>query len=530
MRISHNNTSFWIRRLQPRFTFVALGLIILAAAVLRLSLANYSLWFDEYASLFFAHQPLSRLWSTWLVRETNPPLYYSVLRGWMLLVGPMDREMLRVPSIIASLLTIIVLSAGIWRAFGKSSAVVGAAMLAVSAQQISYAHQVRGYSFFGLSIAISFVGLVWIITADERKAEQSAWAWFAHIVGSVAAVYCHTTGFLWIPIASACLIAVDRDFVPFLGRYWLRLALADTAIIAGSFWALFIVYSQIQHPNPNISWLDHLGLEDTARLFWESTLLAKAPYARQAFSAVAVLGFALGAVLLYWKNVSVRFAALCWVLAIIVFIAFSVKQPVLIERTIVWFAMFPAFLAAGSLHSVRAPYRFYAGSSLLVVLLLANLIKTHRDFMKEDWDTAVRTVAHDPGSVLLVRGEGHAIVAEEACKLVELRSACSFPIVALNGDLNNAWARGYSKTPPTLADGTLRISNPSHLYIIVRHQESPLRDVKTAGLLSRVPIVDRFLLGPYDHSLLVELVRSGCVHGKLFYAVCDKDGRARSAS
>ena len=508
----------------------ALAAIILMAAVLRFALANYSLWFDEYASLFFAHQPLARLWSTWLVRETNPPLYYSALHGWMMLLGPMDRVMLRVPSIVASLLTISILSAGIWRAFGNSAAIVGAAMLAVSAQQVAYAHQVRGYSFFALAIFVSFVGLIWIITANERDTRQSPWSWLAYVGGSVGAIYCHTTGFLWVPIASACLVAVDRDFLPGVGRHWLRLAVADAAILLCSGWALFIVYSQLQHPNPNISWLEHLGISDTAHLLWESTLLAKAPYARQAFAAAAVLAFSIGGVLFNWNSASVRFAAFCWGTAIAAFIVFSLKQPVLLERTVVWFAMFPAFLAAGSFQNIRRSNRFYAASGLVVALLLGNLIKTHRDFVKEDWDGAVRTVAHDPGGVLLVRGEGHAIVAEEACELVERRSACSFPIVALTGDLNNAWANGYSRRPPTLANGTLRVGDRSDLYIIVRHAESPLNDIKAAGLFTRAPIATGFLLGPYNHAFVTELVGSGCVRGKLFHAVCNRGGHSRSTA
>src|SRR5512142_2026365 len=65
-----------------------LSLIVLLALGLRLHLAGeQSLWRDEIASVAFARLPLSQLWSVWMVHETNPPLYYSLLHVWIRLFG-----------------------------------------------------------------------------------------------------------------------------------------------------------------------------------------------------------------------------------------------------------------------------------------------------------------------------------------------------------------------------------------------------------------------------------------------------------
>jgi uncharacterized membrane protein len=63
------------------------------------------LWFDDLASLFYAAQPLERLWSSWMVRETTPSLYYALLRGWCDLLG-WSATTARAPSILASLASI----------------------------------------------------------------------------------------------------------------------------------------------------------------------------------------------------------------------------------------------------------------------------------------------------------------------------------------------------------------------------------------------------------------------------------------
>ena len=60
-----------------------LALMLVAVAAFRIHTAQYSLWYDELASLEFARQPVSRLWSSWMLRETNPPLFYTMLSGWI---------------------------------------------------------------------------------------------------------------------------------------------------------------------------------------------------------------------------------------------------------------------------------------------------------------------------------------------------------------------------------------------------------------------------------------------------------------
>ena len=91
---------------QRRFDMVALLLVVALGAGLRLyRIGAQPLWVDEASSLRFARQTLPQLWN-WhsLVDPGNPPLYYSLLHGW--LVFGDSETALRLLSALFGVLTI----------------------------------------------------------------------------------------------------------------------------------------------------------------------------------------------------------------------------------------------------------------------------------------------------------------------------------------------------------------------------------------------------------------------------------------
>src|SRR5271154_6292549 len=88
---------------KPRFEALALSLIILFCAALRLyHLGAASLWSDEIFSRYYANLfGLHYLLTNGLSRETNPPTYYLLLQGWIALWGSSEAA-LRSLSALAS--------------------------------------------------------------------------------------------------------------------------------------------------------------------------------------------------------------------------------------------------------------------------------------------------------------------------------------------------------------------------------------------------------------------------------------------
>src|ERR1700678_637203 len=89
------------------FEIIALGCItILCAALSIYHLGAASLWSDEmfsryYADLFGVHYALT----DGLSKETNPPTYYLLLRGWIALWGSSETA-LRSLSVVAGILCV----------------------------------------------------------------------------------------------------------------------------------------------------------------------------------------------------------------------------------------------------------------------------------------------------------------------------------------------------------------------------------------------------------------------------------------
>ncbi|MFX4883844.1 hypothetical protein ABTB71_19260, partial [Acinetobacter baumannii] len=79
--------------------------------------------FDEYASRYFSDQPFSRLWGWWLLRETNPPLFYSLLRLWRMVVPEADWSMRALPVLIGCV-HLALFTRVTWRRFGFAPALV----------------------------------------------------------------------------------------------------------------------------------------------------------------------------------------------------------------------------------------------------------------------------------------------------------------------------------------------------------------------------------------------------------------------
>jgi mannosyltransferase len=150
-----------------RHTFVRLVVLVTGwALLLRLpTLASRSFWLDETYTAWFASQPLHALWTSVPLYETHPPFYYTLLKGWMALVGPGEAA-LRSLSVIASVLTVALLPVcARWARLGARAervALLAALLLSMNGASIQYAQQARPYAIQALagSLAVFFAAMM----------------------------------------------------------------------------------------------------------------------------------------------------------------------------------------------------------------------------------------------------------------------------------------------------------------------------------------------------------------------------------
>ena len=370
---------------------------------------------------------------------------------------------------------------GVARNFGLRSAVVAAVLLAVSAQQLGMAHQVRAYVILFVAIAVSFFGLVAIVRDTTRR----TWAWFAYILGAIAGIYLHTTALLWLATASLAVLACDRRMWPLVGHRWLELAIANLLILAGSAWWIGIVISQQSSLEGTIGWISAPELATLPRFLLEALFLAQEPVSWGLAGPLLLAGLALLGALRGWNDPRVRFTTACFVLAPLLFVLVSYKQPIMIHRTVFWVSVFPLFLVASLFRDgVRAKPLAFATLGLIASLLLLglNLALAIPRLQKEDWRLVVRSAASAPNTVVVVDGEAMSLGLKMACRAELGLSRCPFGIVALvvSDKTVDLWATGYGGGG--IAPGGLGAIDHARVFVFDRWGHPALDELHRRGL------------------------------------------------
>lgn len=195
--------------------------LVVAAALLRLvTLADKSIWLDEAYAVYAAAQGHQVIWSGF---DPHPPLYFSFLHEWLKLV-PMGSEFwLRLPSALASIAGLVLIYQVGKRLFDARFGLIALALLAFSPLEIWYAQEARMYPFVVLAGLLVMFALVW----------PHKLAWPLYLVGVVFGLYMdHTMIPVWLMIMAVWLVYWWGR-----GRNLTQLLLCLTA--SGLAWLLF---------------------------------------------------------------------------------------------------------------------------------------------------------------------------------------------------------------------------------------------------------------------------------------------------
>jgi mannosyltransferase len=190
-------------RLRPWLIVIIMMLVGLGLRLFELG--GKSFWSDETYSWFFALDDLPTMWANGGLDPHHPPLYHTILK-WFIGMSQSESS-LRLPSAIASTLTI-----GVVALIGKQVSsirvgLVAAALLAASPLDIWYAQEARQAALGTLFGAIS----VYALTRRDT---------IGRLVGPVsllaALLTYYITALLWAGVLGICLGA--------LGKRWRRMA------------------------------------------------------------------------------------------------------------------------------------------------------------------------------------------------------------------------------------------------------------------------------------------------------------------
>lgn len=451
---------------------IALAALILAAAAIRLATAAYPLWFDEIASTVFAHQPISRLWSGWMAGESNPPLYYTLLRGWIAAVGDSDVA-LRALSVALGLVGIVAAWATARRLGGTAAGLAAAALLTVSAAHVDTSQAVRGYVLAQSAALVAIWALIDFF--DRRRWPALA----AYAAAATVALYAHTTMVAFVALATPVLLWTVRGD---------RRALAQAFVATGGIalawaWWGWISITQTLAEHSNFGWIARPGLAEG----W-ATL-------EQAYLPGYLFSGGLGASLLLLMLI----AALGWIIwrdrrASIVLLAilslgtplllFAISQivPILLVRTLYWASGPAIVLFAVAVTALRPPRLGWIVLGAVLALEIVALAHWLPERSRERWAPAMRALSGlaSDGDVLLVEGDAVALAAAHYRML-----APGLRIVALTPPTGgfDHWADGLYDGPHVGPAGACALLERRHrVFALVRGDHDPGRILRGAGV------------------------------------------------
>jgi mannosyltransferase len=451
-----------------------LALIVVAGAALRLSqLGAHSLWFDEFASVELSSHPLSLLWSDWMVREANPPLYYSLLHLWMRAFGDSEAA-LRFPSAVLGSAVPVLLYALGRRVASTRAGLIAAALGALSAPQLEYSLEVRSYM---LSVVTTLVVALTLCRLTDQvlapalsKPREEALTWALYVTGCTMALYLHTTlvalplvtnaYFVWLWAARS-----RRD--PGIAIRWV---LANALCLLLWLWWVSIALKQVAAPNPNHGWIHRPGLVD-------AIIITASVYVP---SYLGLASYLLGAVLLVAAGLGLRRLSREHAMLLLTFglggplVLGIISQwvPVLMPRTVLW-AQFAVLLAlAVSLAALPGSWRAVVLPVLFSLLMLDSF--RLRSVEKEPWRGMVAALRNraGPRDVVLFTKEVHGPHLRYYCREPE----CQLQLLRLHipGEDVDRWAAGFYQGPTVRQDELATVlARHDTVYTVGRYGDDP---------------------------------------------------------
>ncbi|NIJ22019.1 putative membrane protein [Sphingomonas naasensis] len=378
--------------------------VLLGAIALRIVSAGYSLWFDEIAAVTLAHQPLDHLWSGWMAREANPPLYYTLLKGWMALFGSGD--------LAVQLLSVAIGTAGIGAAWwaarrlgGTGAGLIAALLLAISPAHLDFSQEVRSY-ILAQTAALFACAAIILYLERPRLAPLAGYALAAGV-----ALYAHTTMALFVGLSNFALFWLLRRDRPALLRWILANALVA---MLWSWWA-WISLGQAAGGDTAFGWITRPDLPAALTMTATVYLPFYVASERIVFAPLLALAWLGG---LGWfaardRRPAVVLLAALTLAAPLLLWAVSQRLPIFLPRTLFWAAGPATVLLAVALAAVPSRPMRGALVALLVALQIGALLRWLPERETEAWPQTLATIARiDPHAAVIVEGDAMGVAAE----------------------------------------------------------------------------------------------------------------------
>lgn len=143
----NTNQKLWI-------LYVVSAIIIIAIGVRFLGIGTESIWLDEAISIQLSSQDWGGVIESALVNDVHPPLYYLVLKAFMVLGS--SEAAVRLPSLVFGVLAVGLTYLVGRETLGRERGMIAATLMAVSGFAIFYSQEARMYSMLSALVLATF--------------------------------------------------------------------------------------------------------------------------------------------------------------------------------------------------------------------------------------------------------------------------------------------------------------------------------------------------------------------------------------
>lgn len=387
----------------------------LGAALRFYQIGAEPLWFDEACSYLFAQRPLHQLWGIEALGEANPPLYYTLLKLWMVFFGESETALRSLSASIGTITIPILYLLG--RVLDKRQlGTISAFLLAISPINIQFSQEARAYTLLTAAVVLALLGLAMLLKdpagarmpigqafvrnmlpqtpvgSDSQTKPMTNLGWLTYIAGMSVAFYAHSTAVFLLGISSVSV-----------STYWLRtLQLNRTFfwnwIVANgivlSIWAWWLTF-MLQQTQFN-SWIPSTTLGAAIRTM-NFVLIEPGREPEKIFKFFRY-GLSLGLAMLglwRWRKHIDKLMLINSFLVgfpLIVFVI-SLYRPIFLARVFLWITIPLFILIASGILALRSRYLTIFIIALLFFLQLRGTVNYYHTVEKESLDEVASYVA-----------------------------------------------------------------------------------------------------------------------------------------
>jgi uncharacterized membrane protein len=440
-----------VKRGHIKYYYLLVFSLILGGFLRFYRIGGQPIWLDEAWSYWYSGRTIFELWSSVARVETNPPLYYTILKLWRGLFGSSEAGLRSLSAVMSIGCIPLVFMLG--RLMGKSIGgdwigAIAASLFSVAAVHIQYAQEARPYEMLTFATTLTLCAFLWVMRHPAEACEpiirksfnlkqcstngigySKFFPWMTIIIAIAFTLWLHSTSILYIFTLSLIMLAW---FFLQLGAN--KTFLNNSMLIAFSvilLWGPYLVFliPQTMHavlpiPKPTVpstidtvSWLllgNSIPLYEIKAVAWlllGHSIPWNAWMVNAVFKIVActfLIALATAGLVNIWRR-SGQYISLLILGAIIgpilmeLVFSFTVK-PIFLPRTLIYVSV-PFYIAIGAGIMMLGDSRKRVLVTVVVLLILFRwTYNYYANYQKEPWDKVAQIVAQqtEKGVVLLI--------------------------------------------------------------------------------------------------------------------------------